>query len=232
MRNRFDLQHCDQSTMRLRFSSGGSLFTWGSGRIRVGTAAGVATSGSDFAVSPRPYAAADVATTGTIAVNGASVVASVPTSGQVSLLWFSGTKGQRLSLGLTGSSFASDFTVAIYSPYGGSLARDLFGAPWLGANLFGGLALPVLPSSGTYQIVIDPVGTGTGSVTATLSTRVTGSLSFTGAGSTVTLGRAGQQAELTFAVTAGQRIGIGHGSSGQRRQSLFLAWGKTFSPAG
>ncbi|HZM82558.1 MAG TPA: IPT/TIG domain-containing protein, partial [Candidatus Limnocylindrales bacterium] len=33
----------------------------GSGRIRVGTAAGVATSGSDFAVSPRPYAAADVA---------------------------------------------------------------------------------------------------------------------------------------------------------------------------
>ncbi|HZM83370.1 MAG TPA: RHS repeat-associated core domain-containing protein [Candidatus Limnocylindrales bacterium] len=38
---------------------------------------------------------------------------------------------------------------------------------------------------------------------------MTGSLSFTGAGTTVTLGRAGQQAELTFAVTAGQRIGIG-----------------------
>ena len=181
----------------------------GSGRIRVATAAGAATSASDFAVSPRPYLATDVATTGTIAVNGASVVASVPTSGQVSLLWFTGTKGQRLSLGLTGSSFGSDFSVALYTPYGASFARDQFDAPWLGANLLGGLAMPVLPASGTYQIVIDPLGSGTGSVTATLSTRVTGALSFTGAGSTVTLSRAGQQAELTFAVTAGQRIGLG-----------------------
>src|SRR5262249_10368923 len=97
----------------------------------------------------------------------------------------------------------------LFTPYGAAFARDQFDAPWLGANLRGGLALPVLPASGTYQIVIDPVGTGTGSVTATLSTRVTGALSLTGAGTTVTLGRAGQQAELTFAVTAGQRIGIG-----------------------
>ncbi|GGK81462.1 hypothetical protein GCM10012284_14360 [Mangrovihabitans endophyticus] len=181
----------------------------GSGRITVATAAGTATSGGDFVAVPRPYHAADVATTGVLAVDGASGTVTVPTAGKIAVYRFAGRKGQRLSLGLTGSTFANDFDAALYTPYGGSFARDQFDEPWSLASLFGGLALPTLPASGTYQLVIDPKDTGTGSVSATLSSRVVSGLSFTGAPTGVALNRAGQQAELTFAGTAGQRVSLG-----------------------
>jgi YD repeat-containing protein len=181
----------------------------GSGRIRVANDAGSGLSITDFVVVPRPYVAADVATTGTVVADGDAVVASIPASGKVALLRFTGVRGQRLSLGLTASTIPTNFAAALYTPYGATFAREQFDRPWLSTNLRGGLALPALPHSGTYQIVIDPVDAGTGSVTATLSTRITGELGVSGPGTTVTLGRAGQQAELTVAATAGQRLSFG-----------------------
>ncbi|MFG1886013.1 RHS repeat-associated core domain-containing protein [Micromonospora sp. NPDC049102] len=142
-------------------------------------------------------------------MDGTPSAVTVGTSGTVALLRFSGAKGQRLSLGLTGSTFGTELAIVGFSPYGGSFARDEFDSAFLLSNLYGGLALPPLPSSGTYQIVLDPAGTGTGSVTATLSSRVPGALSVTGSGTQVSLGRAGQQAELTFDVTAGQYVSLG-----------------------
>jgi RHS repeat-associated protein len=181
----------------------------GSGRVTVATAGGSVTSGSDFVVVPTSYAATAIANTGVLPVGTGSAPISVPVANQVAVWRFSGTKGQRLSLGLTGETFTTDFVVALFSPYGAPFARDEFNEPWLYSNLFGGLALPPLPTTGTYQIVIDPLGAGTGAVTATLSNRVTGALSLTGAGTQVALGRAGQQAELTVAAAAGQRINLG-----------------------
>ena len=186
----------------------------GSGRITVATATGAsATSGADFVVVPRGYAVADIATTSILAMDQPPATVTVPTAGKVALLRFVGTKGQRLSLGFTGSTIPTDFSVALFTPYGASFARDEYDLPYLSSNLHGGLWLPPLPSNGVYQIVIAPSGTGTGSVTATLSSRITGALSLTGNGTPVMLGRAGQLAELSLPVRAGQRIGLGFTAS-------------------
>ena len=181
----------------------------GSGRITVATAGGSATSDSDFVAVPRTYAAGDVATTSMLAIDGTASTVTIGTSGKVALLRFAGTKGQRLSLGLTGSTFTTDVEILGFGPYGATFARDQFEGPFLLSALYGGFALPVLPTSGIYQIVLDPLTTGTGAVTATLSSRVTGALSLTGAGTQVNLTRAGQQTELTFDATAGQQISLG-----------------------
>jgi RHS repeat-associated protein len=180
----------------------------GSGRVSVATAGGGATSASDFVVVPTPYATTTIANTGVLAVNGQGTM-PVPTAGQVSLWRFTGTKGQRLSLGFTSETISTDFRVALFSPYGAPFARDEFNQAWLHSELFGGLDLPPLPTSGTYQLVVDPLDDGVGTVVANLSTRVTGGLSLTGAGTAVSLSRPGQQAELTVPATAGQRISLG-----------------------
>ncbi|MFG2044866.1 polymorphic toxin-type HINT domain-containing protein [Dactylosporangium sp. NPDC048998] len=181
----------------------------GSGRITVAAAGGSATSGTDFVAVPGAFSAASVATTGVLSIDGTPSTVSVATAGKIAVLGFDGTKGQKLSLGLTGSTFTGDLAILGYTPYSGSFSRDQYDSPYYLSKLAGGLALPDLPFSGTYQIVLAPLGTATGSVTATLSSRVTGSLNLTGTGTTVNLTRAGQQAELTFNVTAGQYIGLG-----------------------
>jgi RHS repeat-associated protein len=181
----------------------------GAGKLTVGTSAGSASSASDFTPVPDKYASATIAQTGTLAIDGATTTVSIPTAGQKAILRFTGVQGQRLSLGFSDVGLA-DFIATPYSPYGGSFGRDQFDQGWqFSTNLIGGIPLPPLPSSGTYEVVIDPVGSATGSVTATLSSRVTGTLSLTGAGTTVNLNRVQQQAELSFPATSGQRIGIG-----------------------
>ncbi|WP_326943784.1 IPT/TIG domain-containing protein [Amycolatopsis sp. NBC_01307] len=185
-----------------------------SGRITVATPGGTAAvSGTDFVVVPRGYAVADVGSAATLAADGTAATVSVAASGKVALLRFAGTKGQRLSLGLTGSTITTEYSVAVFTPYGAPFARNDYDAPRLSTYLYGGYELPPLPSSGVYQVVVDPSAAGTGSVTATLSSRVTGTLDPAGAGVTVALARAGQQAELTLPVTAGQHIGVGFSGS-------------------
>ncbi|MEJ3743823.1 RHS repeat-associated core domain-containing protein [Actinomycetes bacterium KLBMP 9797] len=207
----------------------------GSGRVTVATAGGSATSGSDFVVVPTPYAAVTVNNTGVLPVDTGSASISVPTANQVSVWRFTGTKGQRLSLGLTGETFTTDFQIALFSPYGAPFGRDEFNQPWLHSKLTGGIPLPPLPTTGTYQIVVDPLDAGTGAVTATLSSRVTGALSLTGSGTPVSLSRAGQYAELTVTVTAGQRINLGFSgatfASGVRASTTILEPNGSIVPA-
>ena len=185
----------------------------GAGAITVATAAGSASSSTIFTPVPAKYASAPIATTAGLTIDGAATTVTIPTAGQKAILRFTGSQGQRLSLGFSGVTMA-DFYAVPYSPYGGSFGRAQFDLGWRYAGgdqqtLFGAIPLPPLPVSGIYEVVIDPVGTATGSVTATLSSRVAGTLSLTGAGTTVNLSRVQQQADLTFSATAGQRIGIG-----------------------
>lgn len=185
----------------------------GAGAVTVATAAGSASSSTIFTPVPAKYASAPIATTAGLTIDGAATTVTIPTAGQKAILRFTGSQGQRLSLGFSGVTMA-DFFAVPYSPYGGSFGRAQFDLGWRFAGgdqqtLFGAIPLPPLPVSGIYEVVIDPVGTATGSVTATLSSRVPGTLNLTGAGTTVNLSRVQQQAELTFGATAGQRIGIG-----------------------
>ncbi|GAB1646586.1 RHS repeat-associated core domain-containing protein [Krasilnikovia sp. MM14-A1259] len=182
-----------------------------SGAVTVATGGVSAQSAGDFIVVPRGYTADKIGPTPVLTADGASSTVNISSAGTVALLRFAGTKGQRLSLGLTGSTISTNFTVGAFSPYGAPYARGYYGydKPIDYQHLYGaGLELPPLPSTGVYQVVIDPLG-ATGSVVATLSTRPTGTLDPSGPGTTLTLGRLGQLAEASFPATAGQAVDLG-----------------------
>ncbi len=67
-----------------------------------------------------------------------------------------------------------------------------------------------LPSSGTYQVWVDPAGIASATLTLTLSTDVTAPIVANGAAQTFSTTRPGQNARYTFQGTAGlsARIGV------------------------
>ncbi|MFD9733276.1 RHS repeat-associated core domain-containing protein [Umezawaea sp. NPDC059074] len=184
----------------------------GSGPITVVTANGVASSSTDFVAVPGRFAAFETASTPVLVVDGAATTVATPAS-KVSVMRFTGTKGQRLSLGLTGSTMTDDVLIEGFTPFGAPFARDELDVPWKLNSLDRGIELPPLPQSGVYQFVLDPFASGAGSVTVTLSSRVTGTLNPTGAASVVALSRPGQLAELTFPATAGKNLNLGFTAS-------------------
>ena len=135
---------------------------------------------------------------------GPAVALSVATAGQNAEVTFAAIAGQRVSLRITGVTIPSS-VVSIRRPDGTTLAST-------SVTTSGGfIDTNVLASSGTYTIVVDPTGSGTGNMTLTLhdvpaDASVTGAVD--GSPTTVTVGTPGQGAELTFVGTAGQRIGI------------------------
>jgi hypothetical protein len=141
--------------------------------------------------------------TGAITKGGASVPLSLTRPAERARLSFSGTAGQRLSLGLTGSTIGSG-TASFLNPDGSTLASLSFGTASTA------LDTPVLPVTGTYTILVDPYGSlYTGNVTLTLSEEIAGTITPGGAGVPLSITRAGQRARLTFTGTAGQRVSVG-----------------------
>jgi hypothetical protein len=65
-----------------------------------------------------------------------------------------------------------------------------------------------LPTTGTYTVLVDPVGSYTGNITLTLSTEVSGSLKVNAAPRPITVSRAGQNGRYTFSGTANQQVTI------------------------
>ncbi|MFC7529313.1 RHS repeat-associated core domain-containing protein [Actinoplanes sp. GCM10030250] len=180
-----------------------------SGRISVATPGGTATSSTDFTAVTTPFGAGDIGPSVTLSVDGAATTVNFSTAGKVAVLRYAGVKGDRLSLGLTGST-VGDVRIYGYTPFGGSIGRDEFDAPWLVSRLGGGWTTGPLPFTGTYQVVLQPVSaTATGTITATLSKSLAGALNLDGAAPTINLSRAGLQAELTFDSTGNQRVGLG-----------------------
>src|SRR5438093_7551519 len=75
----------------------------------------------------------------------------------------------------------------------------------------GFMDVKTLPTTGTYTIVVDNYTTTTGSITLTLynvPADFTGTITPGGASVTVTTTTPGQNGQLTFAGTAGQRISL------------------------
>jgi hypothetical protein len=105
-----------------------------------------------------------------------------------------------------GTSPCCSSKVGLLKPDGTSLVMGtLFGTSG------GFVDTKVLPVSGTYTVVLDPQGMDVGSATAALydvPLDVTGSLTVSGPGVNVSLGTPGQNATLTFAGTAGQRVTV------------------------
>lgn len=144
--------------------------------------------------------------TDSISQGGSAVTASIGRYGQNERMTFTGSSGEQMGLGLTGSTLSS-WGVDVLKPDGGVLASQASGlgtSPW-DLNF-------TLPSDGTYTILVDPKGQtsggliATGSVTVTLSDDVLASVSPDGGQIAVTVSRPGQNERLSFEGASGQAL--------------------------
>jgi YD repeat-containing protein len=151
---------------------------------------------------------------GAIQINGASVNITTARQGQRARLTFSGTTGQRLTIGTVNATrFA---TYAVLNPDGSQLVSQLLSS--------GSLTVPPLPTTGTYTILMDPDHGIPMSVTVALSSEVSGPIVVGGAAVPVTIVEPWQRARLTFDATAGQRLDLGvTGSTLPTWRTTFLA---------
>lgn len=150
--------------------------------------------------------------TGTIAPGGAPITVTTTVAGQNADLTFSGTQGQRISLGITGvsltdaiPSYATYASVLIIKPDGTTLASASPVSTW------GFIDTRTLPATGTYTVRFDPANTSVGSGTLTLydvPPDITGPIAAGGPAVPVTTTVAGQKADLIFTGTQGQRISL------------------------
>lgn len=143
--------------------------------------------------------------TGTITPGGVAVPISLTRVGQNARLTFNGTAGQTVSEGLTASTIPFG-TVSLIKPDGSILIGPV------SFNTSGGvMESQVLPTAGTYAILVDPYGINTGNVTLQLYNQpdVTGTITIDGATVTPTLTVPGQRARYTFTGTAGQWVNLG-----------------------
>jgi hypothetical protein len=177
-----------------------------SGRISNTTPVGKGVSNTYFFIPPDPFTAADVEVFTTMAI-GETKLVTIATANKVAIVLFDGVAGQRVSLKLTGVSISSS-TVSIRKPDGSTLGSA-------NVSTSGGfIDTQTLPVSGTYTILVDPASTNTGSMTLELYgvTDASGTITPGGGPVTVTTTIPGQNAQLTFAGTAGQRMSV-NGSS-------------------
>ncbi len=140
--------------------------------------------------------------TGTIAIDGASVPVNLNKVGQTARYTFNGNAGQWVNLGLSSVSITSS-AVTLLTSDGTILAST-------GVGMAGGGLEDrnPLPTTGTYTVLIDPVGSYTGKMTLTLSTEVSDSLKMNTPPRPITLSRAGQNGRYTFTGTANQQATI------------------------
>jgi subtilisin family serine protease len=150
--------------------------------------------------------------TGSMTPGGSPLTVTMgPTPGQNALVTFSGTQGQRISLGMSnvtiGTSTCCSARVSITSPDNSTL---IYATP-VGRN-GGFLDAKVLPMTGTYTILVDPQGADLGSMTLNLydvPPDLTGTLAIGGGPVSLTLAPTpGQNATLTFNGTANQRVSL------------------------
>lgn len=142
--------------------------------------------------------------TATASPGGPSVAVTVTTPGQDAHVTFAGVAGARV--GVRVSNVSANTYVSLLAPDGSSLARNvLVGAAG------GFLDTETLPATGTYELLVDPAGATTGSVTLTVYD-VPQDASFTGTvgGPPVQIGVTvpGQNARFSFAGAAGGRVSL------------------------
>ena len=141
----------------------------------------------------------------TPSAEGGSATSTTKLPGQLELITFSGTSGQRLVLSSEESAFEGQ--LRLYNPSGGQVTSDTIGKGV--KRMLGPLTLS---STGTYTIHIDPNGEQTGSVklTAFIVEDITGSITPTEGGvkqkAATTI--PGQAVRYSVKIAAGQKISL------------------------
>ncbi len=170
----------------------------GTYRLRTDTQNGAAVGAYALDVTAIPADAAQ-----TMTVDGSSVTATTTGAGQNVSMSFAGTAGQRVSVQLSGGTFSSA-TARLYRPDGTQLAA-------LGCSTSCLFDAVTLPSTGTYTVFVDPWGTATGSIIAkvwSVPADATYTMTVDGPSVTAATTVAGQNASVSFAGTAGQKVSV------------------------
>lgn len=169
-------------------------------------ALGVDPFGTSGSVSVTLNLATDVQQT--LVVDGPAVTAANTAPGQNIRFTFSGSVGQHLNLLLSNITIPSSCNFSLVGQDGAQLTTY--------GNCSGGqgnsfIDIMPLPKTQTYNILIDPTGTQTGSITAQLSTPppdVVGAITVGGPPVTVNTPNPGQYGRLTFTGSSGQRVSL------------------------
>jgi IPT/TIG domain len=161
---------------------------------------------------------------GVLPLDGTAKTVTIGNPGQNGYLTFAGTAGQRVTVQTSGSAAAYLCCYLDWALHGPDGTR--VGAGRLGNDH---LDVPGLPTTGTYQLRLNPYQNRTGSVTVAAWTVPAdadlGVLPLDGTAKTVTLGSAGQNGHLTFAGTAGQRVTVQTSGSAATFLCCYLTWG-------
>src|SRR5438552_1184172 len=174
-----------------------------SGKIKVATVNGIATSSVDFFAPPPGYAVSDVDPTGRLTF-GSPLTFNFAGTARFGPELFDGTMGQRISLLLSRTGIPGGYILSIRGPDGANLYGPVTGTPTF-------IDTTVLPLTGTYTVIVDTVSPSAGSVTATVydvGADPSATLTSGGAAVTLTIGTPGQNAIYTFSGTNGQRISL------------------------
>jgi YD repeat-containing protein len=172
-----------------------------SGRLSVSTPNGSAVSVDDFFVSPAPYAAADVAYTGRMAIGEVKTI-TVGTGNKIGIVVFDGNAGQRVSFGISSGTMGWA-QISVLTPSG----TNLMAPTWVNGSGF--IDTKILPITGTYSIVIDPEDANTGSINVQLydvPPDFSGTLTAGGSSLTVTTTTPGQNGRITFQASANEKV--------------------------
>ncbi|WP_103954569.1 VWD domain-containing protein [Nonomuraea solani] len=139
---------------------------------------------------------------GTLTADGDAVKLTTTGPGQTAIWSYAGTAGQRISVTFADGTFSSA-NAYMRKPDGTVLVPSTFCA----SSCY--FDTTVLPETGTYQVVADPAGIQTGSISAKLNIvppDVTARITVGGAASTLTTTIPGQRAVWTFDGQAGARV--------------------------
>ncbi|MFD0884414.1 hypothetical protein ACFQ08_07585 [Streptosporangium algeriense] len=128
---------------------------------------------------------------------------TVTRPGQTATATFTGTAGDIVSLALSDNTFPETTDIKVFTPSNAIVVNYP-----VGAGSTNGTDILKLPQTGTYRVVFDPKQGASGSATATLSVPITGTLTSTGPGETVTIPRTGQIADFTFPVSGHFSLGV------------------------
>jgi RHS repeat-associated protein len=162
--------------------------------------------GPDLYIPPEGLAASKVGAMGRFTVGGASTTLNLTTGEKIGLGIFDGTAGERVSLTATEYTIGNS-EITVWSPLGTLLH---------GITLFAGeegMIEPfVLPSTGTYTVMVKPYGADTGKakLSAYAIHEATESLTPTSEGTAklVSIGTPGLNARYTVEVSANEVVSI------------------------
>jgi YD repeat-containing protein len=178
-----------------------------SGHISVVTPFGTGTSTADFFAPPSPYAPAQVEFTGRMSA-GQTRTMTIGTAGDIGLMVFDETSDHRVSLVASNVTIASCGALSVLSPNGVTLASNTSicnASP-------GFLDTSTLTAGGTYTILGETTAAGgAGSVTLTIydiPSDFIAAIVPDGSPVNVALTTPGQNAELSFRGTAGEKVSL------------------------